>query len=265
MPMLTYGTESATTTLTDTALGKAMSFDATKEVGTSDTVELYVVKTALNGTFLGFERLSTQLQYCSSGVTGSVVGTPSWLRFGHGYTSEYVCDLKALLTSSAAKNPVFYDVYVRDLAADAAAIAAQGTQTSTSVKLPMTLYPVPVAIVNYRSSDGSTPNVNTNWGSEANDVYQRRFSLVDGTSGITTAGDNAEVLRYAVDIRISVRARRDDSATTGRPKYMSPPLITIKYRERMASSILSDGDAGHIHKSRVQCRHTGFQGGIHHR
>lgn len=262
LPFLFYGAADARSTAADPSLARTMSFDEGKEPGTSDGIEIYLAAYALNGTFLGMQRLRDQLaSYCAgahfvtsgsrSESSGSWAGAPAsapWLSYGVGYASSYTCDLSLLAASPFAREPVFFDAYVRDAAADAVRIAAQvkaaaaggGSATlsassgTAAAGLPVTLYPLPVAITNLRLADGSTPNVNTRVSGETNDVYVRRFVLAEAVSGITSPGSPSELLRYAANIRITFRARDD---TAGRPNLLVPPLITITYKERLTSEL----------------------------
>jgi meckelin len=261
LPFLTYSPSEARAVASDPALTRPMSFDEAKEAGTSDTLQLFVARYSLNGTFLGITRLRNQLEgFCAAAAAAAVptatsgatewssssVTTP-WLGFGYGYSSVFACDLNLLAASPLATDPVFYDLYVRDLAADAAQVAAtaraaaggssaasSSASAGSAAGLPLTLYPVPVAITNYVAADGSTPNVNKASASEADDVYARRFTLVEAVSGITAAGAASEVLRYASSLRLTVRALRDGN---NRPTLLSPPVLTITYRERLTSEV----------------------------
>jgi len=261
LPFLTYSASEARAVASDPALTRPMSFDEAKEAGTSDTLQLFVARYSLNGTFLGIARLRNQLEgFCAAAAAAAVptassgaaewsssrVTTP-WLGFGYGYSTVFACDLNLLAASPLATDPVFYDLYVRDLAADAAQVAAAaraaagGSSAASSsasggaaAGLPLTLYPVPVAITNYVAADGSTPNVNKASASEADDVYARRFTLVEAVSGITAAGAASEVLRYASSLRLTVRALRDGN---NRPTLLSPPVLTITYRERLTAEV----------------------------
>lgn len=251
LPMLNYGSDSAAAVTADTALARQMSFDSAKEPGTSDTLQFYLAKYALNGTFLGLELLGSQLQYCTTASTGTAASgsATSWTTFGYSYTATWRCDLRALLASDFAASPVFYDLYVRDLQADAAAITAAASAAAAGIRassnpLPLTLYPVPVAITNYVAADGSTPNVNNAWGDESNDVYVRRFTLADAATGVQSASQPPVVLRYASSLRLTIKARRDGGGTTGRPNLLSVPVLTVTYVERLASDILADATTG---------------------
>jgi len=243
LPFLYYASDSSAVA-TDAALTRVMSFDAAKEPGTSDRLQFFLASYALNGTFLGLERLANQLAYCGTGVGRDASDTPPWLTFGYGFKASYTCDLRALLISPAATSPVFYDLYVRDLAADAASLSSTATTTTATgailPRLPFTLYPVSVVVTNLRTADGGQPNVNPTLSAEGNDVHTRRFTLADAVTGITTAGERSEVLRYAASLRLTIRARRSDGTTTGRPNTIAPPVLTIEYRERLSSTVLAD-------------------------
>jgi hypothetical protein len=78
-------------------------------------MEYRLARYALNGTWLGFESLATQLMYCTYSVpfTDKGAGTSRstrWLQFGTNVREEYECDLANLL----GLETVFYDLYVVD-------------------------------------------------------------------------------------------------------------------------------------------------------
>jgi hypothetical protein len=179
MPFLNYGgSGGSSAALSADVLPRVMSFNRALETGTSDRLWFVLAKFALNGTFVGLERLTSQFLYCgaSSGAGSSTdSGLPPWLQFGYGTTISAACSLTGI---SLAPEPFFYDLYVRDLSADQSAIDARsGTligSGDTAVRVPMTLYPVPVRITNYRDAGGSQPNVNTNRAAESNDVLTTR-------------------------------------------------------------------------------------------
>ncbi|RYG47971.1 hypothetical protein EON67_08050, partial [archaeon] len=94
-PFLMYGTDGAGV-LTDAALARTMSFNVRKEPGTSDTTQLYVSVTSLNGTFLGVFPLTTQLNVCATradGATATSGALPQWQRFGVTTRASTMCDI----------------------------------------------------------------------------------------------------------------------------------------------------------------------------
>ena len=72
------------------------------------------------------------------------------------------CDLEAL---AEMEEPKFYDVYIVDKTA------------STSASL--TMYPVPIRVLNYGGNTGQTPNINGQRSDEADDQYHRRLFLCE--------------------------------------------------------------------------------------
>lgn len=64
-------------------------------------------------THVCLQRLTSQLLYC--GGSNPQTSLPSWLRYGWASTTTVQCSLSGLLTGP---EPLFYDLYVRDLAAD---------------------------------------------------------------------------------------------------------------------------------------------------
>lgn len=240
--------------------------------GASDSLEVILAAYALNGTFLGLQRLTDQLHYCGTpsgalsaraaglsalasrdrvltGLGASGNGGPSWLRFGASSSVTLQCDLTSLaLTADNGAEMVLFDAYIRDAAADgpiaaAAVSAALGTSSAwfrpgagaRRVAPPVTLVPMPVRLMNYRSADGSRPNDNGNVKDEVNDVFVRRFTLWDAASGTTDTGAPPQVIRYAASLTISVPLR---AASDGRLAFMAPPILTINYTERLATAML---------------------------
>lgn len=215
----------------------------------------------------------------TSGSIASATGSRStspWLNFGTSHIQASTCDLSLLSASKLAQEPVFYDVYVRDSGADAAIISSaaaakkngwatstgSGSSSSSSSSsralgtlainqpgggLPLTLYPVPVVITNYQAADGSFPNANpSSTSSEADDVYARRFILAEAVSSITQVGSQGEILRYAANIRLSIRARADTESGSSKPNRLATPLLTITYKERLVSDINAAGAAADV-------------------
>jgi len=82
---------------------------------TYDQMSFKLAKYALNGSWLGTEDLSTQLQYCRMDVpyTSEGAGSSSstrWLQFGHNIKQSYQCNLTQLMEQET----YFYDLYVVD-------------------------------------------------------------------------------------------------------------------------------------------------------
>lgn len=244
LPLLYWGT-SLTALLTDTTLTKKMEYKKGTTLDAAMQLRFYLAKFSLNGTFLGIERLRNQFAYCA-GVGDAMSPDPSWTYFGYGSTTSYTCDIRMI---AHAGEPIFYDLYLRDLAADGvAADSAEVDAPGSLADLPLTLYPVPVRIVNYRGATGNQPNINAAWSDESDDVLFQRFVLYDTVSGVRTPGSLPEVTRYATKISLSVRSQAAEA------DLMAPPVLTIEYHERQTVSVMagvSNGMAKDTLKIRV--------------
>ena len=81
--------------------------EQTEEHSTVSNMRYLLAKYAFNGTFLGLEELTDQLQLCS----GDPAKTDDFLRFGTTYVNECELHLKRIIE---ADETVFYDMYVMD-------------------------------------------------------------------------------------------------------------------------------------------------------
>lgn len=184
-----------------------MSFDETAEAGTSDHLEFVLARYHLNGTLVGFERLTNQLSYCQSGsrALNDAIASPLWMRFGVSASSEYTCDLKALSTA-----PLFlFELFLVDA-------AKEDGQDGRYV-------PVPVRNLNYQDDNGVFTNENARAADVADDVLTHRFFLFDAQSGIPASQTKPSVVRYAKSLTLTVKTQSSDS------KRIYPPLLTIRY------------------------------------
>jgi meckelin len=228
----------------DQQLARNMQFKPGTPAGVQSNaavaLSFYLASYSLEGTFLGLERLRGQLAYCGDGGNGNDAGNaaadPAWARYGRGFAATYTCDVRVL---AGAGPPVFYELYVRDLAADQA--AADAAEAPGLSKLPMTLMPVPVRITNLRAADGSRPNVNARWTDEDNDVLVGRFVLFDTASGAAATGAGGAaaappvVVRYAAKISLLVQSQPNVATRVGMP------LLTVTYHERASAAALAGG------------------------
>lgn len=139
----------------------------------------------LNGTLLSFEELRNQFFYCSGESSVDEDLGSVWLRYGSGFNYKYKCDVSRLFNR---QDNLFYDLYILNV---------QGGNVNGWTK-------VPIYNKELRGSDGN--RVNTK-GSES-PTYVYRFTLFDNIGANTAAG--VEAIRYAKDITIRVRARKDN-------------------------------------------------------
>ena len=110
--------------------------------GPDSLINLTMSVYALNGSFLGFESVTTQLQMCA----GDGRTLQRWARFGANTKVECRIDLTHLIDRT--DEPRFYELWMDD------AVDKDG---KTPRKDGVGLYPVPVLITNYEE-DGKTPN-----------------------------------------------------------------------------------------------------------
>ena len=240
---------------------------APNAVPVSDVLSFILVSFSLNGSFGGLQRLSTQLgEHCSDAGAGGA--DPSWLRFGHTESRALTCDVGKLLAAHSKyrfgssssggggggwplPDASFYELYVVDedaagttstLGGGASLLSAAGIGITDPVLAaalsslyrdvlpPLALYPVPVRMTNYRAADGSLPNVNAGPDNVADDVFVRRFMIVDAVSGVASPGAPPQIIRYASSISLSITGRSGKSAP---PMRVFVPVLTISYRERL--------------------------------
>lgn len=208
-PWLRYD-DPATTVETDISIQLSVSFDMMKKQGTFDTLRYVLARYSLNGTFLGWTNLTSEFEFCTP--TSNTV--PGWLKFGFGYAISYDCNLLNVLKDFP--EPEFYDMYLVDFANE------------------NHLYPVPVRIRNI-VDNGLFPNENEFLAQAADDAFTRRFFLYDQISSRETVSGEAQVVRYAKEIKLTVKVREDF------PDKILPPLLEIVYNERLLSDMTSQG------------------------
>jgi meckelin len=152
--------------------------------GTTEPVSkltFYLAVYSLNGTYLGLEPLTNQLQLCPQTSDYASQSTkPTFLSFGTYYANN--CDFDAqVLLDNQTRETVFYDMYVVD-------------------EHDGSLYPVPVRIRNFLNNGGIRTNDNKNDHSDGDvvdDVLTRRFFIYDTWSGRSTLGTLQVQIIYA--------------------------------------------------------------------
>lgn len=156
-----------------------MSVGLKSSTSTVATMIYYLAKYYLNGTYIGVERLGSQLQLCPTDPNTNNL----YLNFGTTYTASCYLSLSTLVSSY--NETIFYEMYIYD----------QSDTINTK------LYPVPVKLLNYRSG---TTTSNLVGGVENMDPatikLTRRFFLVDSASSKSTISGNPAVLVYAKSI-----------------------------------------------------------------
>ncbi|GBG73833.1 hypothetical protein CBR_g17171 [Chara braunii] len=171
------------------------------ESGRISDIIIVLSQYSLNGTWLGFQNLTGQLQLCDTKREAA----SEWVKFGTNFINE--CEMKLEEIEQLSSEPVFYDAYLLD-----------GKDT---------LYPVPVRVLNYRDQ-GRLINVNHYKYDEFDDVLTRRFFLSDFVSGKALPDAKPGIVRYLKSFQLTIKLR-DDAMSR-----IYPPLITVDYATRDA-------------------------------
>ncbi|KAJ8322951.1 hypothetical protein O5D80_008469 [Batrachochytrium dendrobatidis] len=156
----------------------------------------------LNGSFLGYQNLTTQFQLCS---TDSLTAS-NWDRVARDYTNTCLLNLYNLVSQN-------YDTYFYEL------FLAQPLGQ---------LYPVPIRISNYRTVSGLQINRNPSMIDWSNSQLFRRFFLIDTASGIVNGATT--IVRFPSSISITIFKASDVGKIT-------LPIVDITYTEREISAI----------------------------
>jgi len=206
---------------------------------------------ALDGSFLGFQDVSTQLHMCQ----GDDRKLQRFRRFGSNTLFRCSIDLVHLIDRQ--DEPRFYELWMDDPVDKTGSDRVEG----------IALYPLPVLITNYEE-DGQKPNniLRENpslqlgvggGGVEALDkaVLHRRFFLWDNISGKklpdTSKGKSAStksdvaaaptlptVVRWAKHVELRVMLQNDDGDTqVDESIRMYPPHLIIEYDQQLTSTV----------------------------
>eukprot|EP01036_Dinobryon_divergens_P025709 gene25709-34286_t len=143
----------------------------------------------MNGTFVGFQELSTFFSYCgkSAPYTNQGGGTSSSSKYqilGYGMNTNYSCELSSLL----GKQQLFYELYLFDQV------------SSKSV-------PAPVRVINIQSNGLPVNAKYPTFLCDNSDILVRRFFLYDIVSGISPTASNSatlQMIRYASYINVEI-------------------------------------------------------------
>eukprot|EP00297_Palpitomonas_bilix_P001829 CAMPEP_0113868268 /NCGR_PEP_ID=MMETSP0780_2-20120614/889_1 /TAXON_ID=652834 /ORGANISM="Palpitomonas bilix" /LENGTH=977 /DNA_ID=CAMNT_0000853321 /DNA_START=154 /DNA_END=3087 /DNA_ORIENTATION=- /assembly_acc=CAM_ASM_000599 len=202
MPWLDY---TSADSVLQASLSTTVSF-----FGDASVMKYLLAKYTVEGTFVEFVDVTTELQLCS----GDALALSRYLKFGTSMTYSCNVDLRRFLEETQL---YLYDMYI---------------QTGDG-----NVQGVPVRMVDY--SNGGTPNVNDPnvENAENDDIFKRRFFLVDSITGRTAAvgsdlKSGLEVLRYAKSMTLSVKKNSDGSLLL--------PILTIDY-ESVDSAVVPSG------------------------
>ncbi|RKO82975.1 Meckelin, partial [Blyttiomyces helicus] len=160
---------------------------------------------ALNGTFLGLQNVSAQLQFCPPTPQSS-----GWLLPGYSYAEQ--CTVQLFGLASDSLDTVFYDLFLTD-------------DTNT-------LIPVPVRILNFLSAGVQVNAGGSGTATTGNRLF-RRFFLADNAAG--TQDGIISALRVATTVTVWITKADSDGSI-----YI--PMVDIEYSERDAT-LVSDTDA----------------------
>ncbi|XP_053401621.1 meckelin-like isoform X2 [Mercenaria mercenaria] len=175
-------------------------------------LEYRLVRYNIHGEYLGLSTVQNgRIQLCADTTDKQNAA------FVFGTTYSQSCKIAAINLWDQSMYPAeFYDLYLEI--------------NQNDVKQ---LYPTPVNILNYRSLDQSSSEINR--GEQKDMELFRRFFLVDNIGTISAAGDQAQMVRYAKSIRIDVQLQTD--TTQG---IIYPPALQIEY----GTVSLADAQAG---------------------
>jgi meckelin len=191
----------------------------------NEELTFYIARYAINGSFLGIERLEDQLSYCCSGGSENGFAPPTstsrpWMFFGRNYKRSCTCSLSNLVARSRGNMDLFelyFDV---------------GTSTSDTVR---TLYPMPFRHESIK--ENSKPWPESLGDGTGNDVLHRRFVLYDVATGRAVEDGTAAAtlitprfVKYAdrITVQVTLDSQRSVARSDG---AIHPPSISIRYKE----------------------------------
>jgi len=192
---------------------------------------------ALNGTFLGFQDLTSQLLLCKGDDRIALEFT----KIGNNDYRDCTIDLLSVINTYG--EPVFYEAWVNDAYDKLGNLRTDGIH----------LFPIPIVITNYQEGS-QKPNEAVLSGTSVWDlldtvVLHRRFFLWDNLSGkkipdTTTTQNSAGststmvVVRWAKQIQLKVRLQQDNPSTSvNEALRIYPPVFVIQYEQQVTSTI----------------------------
>jgi len=176
----------------DSTLVSKLAYEAT--AGYTHSLLFKLAKYAFNGTYLGQEDLTDQLQVCG----GHYDVMTRWMKFGTQFFNGCNVRLTSIINSTET---IFYDPYFVD---------SDGTY-----------YPIPIMVMNVRVSG---VRVNERMDTYQH-VYTRRFMIYDTVSGVVTADTTPDVIRVISRASLNFTMQTDDI------QKMFPPVLEIEYAE----------------------------------
>ena len=217
MPWLYYSPQRPLQTLRDASMNWRYTF--------ADVLVFWLASYSLEGSWLGWTRLESQLDPCANFVSTSKQprSLPSaWRRFGSSLRSE--CNILASSVLECGANPILYDLFIEN---------TDGT-----------LVPVPVRILNL-VQNGQRPNLNPSENELSDDVLVRRFLLCDAVSGRESGPGGPgqaylsgtgylRVVRWAAHLAVKVRVRPEGEG------QIYTPELSIAYAEKRTDNLEED-------------------------
>ncbi|KAJ3194492.1 Meckelin [Irineochytrium annulatum] len=222
MPWLYYQ-EKPTTLITQ--FTPNITIDLTSTMNNS-ALNFYLATYALNGTFLGYQPLQNQLQFCSSGWTD----VAPWQKIGHDYSLECEITLQTLINTTA--QTVFFDICTF-----CPSDVLQTLTTSAAVLVDNTgaYVPVPVRILNNLGNTLDTQKAAD--GDFTGSTFTRRFFLLDNVSGVSNGVLKViRVVSQVLDIAYSSREIGIAQTPKTTHQYNYPKIdLTVTYTMSMDS------------------------------
>ncbi|TPX67518.1 hypothetical protein SpCBS45565_g03723 [Spizellomyces sp. 'palustris'] len=202
LPWLYYGLLSSQESTTFTSQVLNLTVDIGSGTGVSRLP--FVMSTySLNGTYLGLQKLTTQLQLCTPVPSERA---DDWRQIGYDYVASCTIDLASAINSTSTAT--FYDLFIED---------------SLGI-----LKAVPIRVINYRTLAGRQPNLNADPLDYSSSVLFRRFFSVDDISGVQ--GGLLKVVRVPLAITVWIRKADSDGRI-----YI--PVLDVAYTERDVSTL----------------------------
>lgn len=186
-----------------------VTFDPSGDGDMINELKFYLAKYAMNGEFLGYDKLTDQLILCPH----SSEDTKRYRKFGTNMIYNCELDLEPYLSYSET---VFYDLYLVDNG-DA-------------------LLEVPILIKNFKDTSGDNPNESS---SRSDWRLVRRFYIYDNISGkegndAYESGAKTTVLSYLRETKLQITLMEDED------QRIYIPILYLTYRSRTSVYIEED-------------------------
>lgn len=184
---------------------------------------------ALDGTFLGFEPLTTQFFYCGldaprTGSGGGEASDTAWVRYGYSFRDHFSCSLPSLY----GRPQRLYELYLVDADAACGAGGEAAAPVGPESEARECLYPVPVLNKALKNRDGVGVNKNGKTEDGDDDIFARRFVLYDVVSGIDTEFVDPAVTRFLVEIKLHVVGKASNPERLYVPCARRRPISLFK-------------------------------------